>query len=332
MYISKKVKSIKKNEDDFNNSFIPRYKPLIFITCTKKGLDYFYHDRDELFQIGLVALWDAYINFDEERGANIRTFVINTINYYLQNNKSFSQGFTASTRARFNRILSGKSKNYTPLPKFSSIDDVNIQSPSKDEDIEYWHDVDTLTATLNNREEFFIRCLLSGESYSEIAERECLSRERVKQIAISAKTKIKHNMEIDGEIKQSKANAELYLKITTPKETMLPENPSREITPTANSKSEDCVNEMANKKNKPLSCLTLKEKHDALPEEEKEYIENLNKINLDLRSLAPVDRIIVEYLFERRKFSYIANKFGKSRSCVIDRLDCIIKFSNQVPL
>lgn len=47
-----------------------------------------YKNQDEFYQIGLIALWDASKNFDEEKGVQFSTYVYRFIKGRLQNHLS----------------------------------------------------------------------------------------------------------------------------------------------------------------------------------------------------------------------------------------------------
>ena len=345
MYLNSKNKTIGMDQNDFNDIFIPRYKSLIFITCKRWGLDYFYQDRDELLQIGLLALWDAYTNYNKKKGATIRTFIINTIWYHLHDNKYLSQGYTYKTRAQFNRALRGEYKDGTTLPSFCDSDSIlNLSIPSDKYLVENTHDLDILMSTLNARESYYINSLLSGKNIKEIAEIERLSSERVKQVINGAKKKMESVRLNDEEALRNPKNKmfQKLIKSKSKNECSDIEHIGDPIKLIVEADIEKPKGKMFQKliKSKSKTECSKKEhisdlikisktKQDCnsfenLPEEDRRFYDILVKSDLDLNDLSVKESTIVIYLLEGKKISFIMSKFKRSRRYILNRLETVI--------
>lgn len=135
-----------------------------------------YKNVDEFYQLGLIALWEAQENFKAEKG--------NFFNYAY----TFIKGRILTEMTRINR-----SEEKSVYPKEEYWETVEDQQPDRPLEVEivlsYCKDL-----TEKERRWVLMTCI-DGMSVREIAEKEGVSVSAVKQWRISAKNKIKAQLE-----------------------------------------------------------------------------------------------------------------------------------------
>ncbi|WML46814.1 sigma-70 family RNA polymerase sigma factor [Neobacillus sp. PS3-34] len=135
-----------------------------------------YKNVDEFYQLGLIALWEAQGNFKAEKG--------NFFNYAY----TFIKGRILTEMTHINR-----SEEKSIYPKEEYWETVEDQQPDRPLEVEivlsYCKDL-----TEKERRWVLMTCI-DGMSVREIAEKEGVSLSAVKQWRISAKNKIKGQLE-----------------------------------------------------------------------------------------------------------------------------------------
>ncbi|WP_461201515.1 sigma-70 family RNA polymerase sigma factor [Anoxybacillus sp. TBDG-1] len=142
---------------------VDEYRPLIFYMIRKLHIR---RHVDEYVQIGLIALWEAYERYDEAKG-------------------SFYSFAFKMIRWRIVSQLRKETKNiYVPLP-----DEYVLK-----EDVDFFADIvwkDVLQCLTPREQIWFIRHVMEGKTFKQIAAEEGVTVNAVKQWRMSAVKKLK---------------------------------------------------------------------------------------------------------------------------------------------
>ncbi|XJZ27037.1 sigma-70 family RNA polymerase sigma factor [Bacillota bacterium Lsc_1132] len=146
-----------------------QYTPMIYKIITRLNI---YKNRDKFFQTGLIALWDAYKNFDEAKG-NFSSYAYSYIKGRIM---------TELTKAR-----KQEERSVYPDEVYSdTIQDKQTEPPLEAEFLQ------SICAELTDKEmKWVFYTSLNDFSVNEIGKREHVTVSAVKQWRSNAKRKLK---------------------------------------------------------------------------------------------------------------------------------------------
>lgn len=151
-----------------------KYEPMIYHVIHSLNI---YKNRDEFYQTGLIALWEAHLRFDEEKG-------------------KFSTYAYSYIKGRMLRELSKHRRNeaYTVFPKEETFwemkeDEDDFQPLEMPMLLSYCHGL------TEKQKQWVVYTFYYGMTVREIAEVEKVSQSAVKKWRTGAMKKIKMNIE-----------------------------------------------------------------------------------------------------------------------------------------
>lgn len=151
--------------------FAEQYTPMIYKIINSLHI---YKNKDEFYQTGLIALWEAYANFDEAKGS-FTNYAYSLIKGRI---------LTELTKAR-------KQEERSVYPDEVYWDTVKDEQTETPFEVEFLR---SLCGDLTEKEtRWVLYTCLNGFSVREIAEREHVSVSAVKQWRSNAKRKLKKN-------------------------------------------------------------------------------------------------------------------------------------------
>lgn len=172
------IERAKKGDEKCLDLLMASYKKLV-TTISRK---YFIigADINDVIQEGMIGLFNAYINFDEEKNVQFKTFASTCIN---------------------RQILSAIKKAYKFSNELTIEDNLNIftnNSPivSPEEDFifneEYKHLLKEIEKLLSKKEQEILNLFLENKSYDEIAEELHVSKKSVDNALSRIRNKLKY--------------------------------------------------------------------------------------------------------------------------------------------
>lgn len=150
-------------------TLVKNYEPLIKKLIMQLNV---YANHDEFYQIGLIALWEASLKFDQTKG------------YF----PPFAQKYM---KGRMLQLLDKQKKHQTHHVYVENDQQLDLAASCDD----YFHfaELDSLLAILSPREQIWLRAYLEGRKPKEIATVEDVSVETVKSWRKTALRKLKRD-------------------------------------------------------------------------------------------------------------------------------------------
>ncbi len=159
-------------EEKIFDPIAEQYAPMIYKIITRLHI---YKNRDEFFQTGLIALWDAYKNFDEVKG-NFSSYAFSYIKGRIM---------TELTKAR-------KQEERSVYPDEVYWDTIQDKHAEPQLEAEF---LQSICADLTDKEmKWVLYTSINDFSVNEIAKREHVTASAVKQWRSNAKRKLKKVM------------------------------------------------------------------------------------------------------------------------------------------
>lgn len=148
-------------EVEFVEVILPKYKHLIMITAKRMGV-WRNFPKDELNQIGVIAIWTAYVNHDETK-SSLKTYIIKNIRWSFLNGSGEMGGFSQGEINTLKRQGEGK-------PSVVSIDEYDyVSTPSLEKEASFNVYMEELYQKTNPLERSVIHYLCEGLRPKEIS-------------------------------------------------------------------------------------------------------------------------------------------------------------------